>query len=76
MPKPHLDDLSGPPVTDALSHLKRHQWLHGLLDELVADYLTHLAPRTSLACGSIDDSIYNLMKWSAEQAVEPDHDHA
>ena len=46
-------------------HIKRHKELHRALDELIADYITHVPT------ASIDDSIYTLMKWSHEQTGNP-----
>ena len=46
-------------------HIERHKELHKAVDELLADYITHVPS------ASIDDSIYTLVKWSYEQTKNP-----
>ena len=47
-------------------HLKRHRELHGALDELLADFLTHHRCRLISSV-----SLMEFLKWSASQLVEP-----
>ena len=49
-------------------HMARHKKLHGFLDELIADFITHtkeLPSRTSLM---------DFMTWSSEQIANPTPD--
>lgn len=46
-------------------HKEIHIQLHKSLDQLLADYITHVKD------SSIDDSIYTLLKWSYEQTLNP-----
>ena len=46
-------------------HRRRHVELHNSLDELLADFLTHTKNRPS------ETTIYELMKWSHEQTINP-----
>lgn len=48
-------------------HKQRHVELHKLLDELVADFIEHSG------CLPSKTTIFELMKWSNEQAQKPDH---
>ncbi len=48
-------------------HIERHQELHKVFDELLADFIQHAEGR--LSC-----TIEQLMRWSYEQTREPDHD--
>ena len=47
-------------------HIKRHEELHQMLDELVADFIQHTGRLPSTA------TIYELMEWSHFQTLEPD----
>jgi len=47
-------------------HKERHVELHGMLDELLADFILH-------AGGRLRNSIDDLMQWSHKQTKEPDH---
>ena len=46
-------------------HIKRHIELHIMLDELVADFITHTRGMPSKS------TILDLMKWSKEQMENP-----
>lgn len=49
-------------------HRARHQELHRMLDELVADFINH-QPRERH--GFLDVTIGELMEWSFEQSKDP-----
>jgi hypothetical protein len=51
-------------------HMARHRTLHGMLDELLADYLRH-GDHTR----SISDPIADLMRWSFEQTQARSLEH-
>ena len=57
------------PVTDLESHKKRHHFLHRMLDELLADWITHTGGRPSQ--GHMDE----FLKWSNEQRTNPTGPH-
>ena len=46
-------------------HIKRHNYLHKCLDELVADFITHTKELPSLT------SLIRLMEWSSSQCINP-----
>jgi hypothetical protein len=46
-------------------HIERHIELHKMLDELVADFITHTRGLPSKS------TILDLMKWSKEQTENP-----
>jgi len=46
-------------------HRARHVELHKMLDELVADWMTHTGKRPS------SSSVLELLEWSNTQTVEP-----
>ena len=46
-------------------HRARHEELHRMLDELVADWITHTGNRPG---GS---TVLELVEWSAQQKIEP-----
>lgn len=48
-------------------HQARHVALHKSLDELLADYIRHLPIGTS----ALDKTIFDFMKWSHEQTINP-----
>jgi hypothetical protein len=47
-------------------HKARHIELHGFLDELFADFITHGNGRTG-------NTIMELITWSFKQSENPDH---
>lgn len=47
-------------------HRERHKFLHPLLDELVADYLTHHKGRRLS-----NSTIMDLLQWSSKQTENP-----
>jgi len=47
-------------------HIERHKMLHGHLDELLADFITHTKKLPSQA------TVMELMEWSARQIENPD----
>lgn len=49
-------------------HKERHKMLHGYLDELVADFITHTRGFPSKT------TVLELMDWSAKQVDNPDPD--
>lgn len=53
----------------AEEHRKRHKFLHSCLDELFADYISHHPGQQ----GFLDMPIYQLLRWSHDQSMEPDH---
>ena len=57
------------PVTDLESHKKRHKYLHKMLDELMADWITHTGGLPSKC--RLDE----LMKWANEQRENPTGPH-
>ncbi len=46
-------------------HAERHEELHKMLDELVADFISHTENSLS------GTSVYSLMQWSWEQTKAP-----
>lgn len=57
------------PVTDLESHKKRHVFLHRMLDELLADWITHTGGRPSnCPCDE-------FLKWANEQRTNPTGPH-
>lgn len=48
-------------------HRNRHLTLHRCFDELFADFITHTK-------GGLDSPISDLVAWSHQQTLEPDHD--
>ncbi len=56
-------------VKDLESHKQRHEQLHRMLDELVADWITHTNGRPS---GS---TVMDLIEWSHIQTKLPDGPH-
>ena len=46
-------------------HRARHVELHKMVDELVADWISHTRGRPS------QSTVLELLEWSAAQAVEP-----
>lgn len=51
-------------------HKERHEVLHKMLDELVADFIDHTQ-------GSLNGtSIMQLIEWSYQQTKQPDEKHA
>lgn len=53
---------------DIKKHKERHGLLHGHLDELVADWITHTKKLPSRA------TVLELMEWFAEQKENPTTD--
>lgn len=52
-----------------MRHKKQHRELHAALDELIADWIgSSDRPRPS------KNTVYDLMKWSAKQIENPDHE--
>jgi hypothetical protein len=49
-------------------HKQRHEFLHKVLDELVADWKGNTESRPSSA------TVMQLLRWSSKQARKPDHD--
>ena len=47
-------------------HIKRHQLLHGMADELMADMIDHtgMLPSTT--------TVMDMMRWSKEQMINPE----
>jgi len=56
-------------VTDLESHKRRHVFLHRMLDELLADWITHTGGRPSQ--GQLDEFLY----WSSQQTKHPTGPH-
>ena len=56
------------PITVKELHKQKHAELHSALQELFADYITNTEGRTT-------DTILDLIAWSAEQKLEPDHSY-
>ncbi len=50
---------------DTKEHRARHVLLHQMLDELLADYITHSNRLLS------ETSVMELMQWSYSQTVNP-----
>ena len=50
-----------------IKHTKRHGLLHKHLDELFADFVLHAGGRTT-------STILELIKWSHQQEISPDHE--
>jgi citrate synthase len=48
-------------------HKQRHEFLHKALDELVADWLANTKNLPSVS------TVMQLLSWSRQQALEPDH---
>jgi len=46
-------------------HKERHKMLHEHLDELAADFITHMSKRLS------ETTVFELMQWSFEQTKNP-----
>jgi len=46
-------------------HIKRHLELHGNLDELIADFITHTGNHPSKT------TILALLEWSSKQTTNP-----
>jgi len=46
-------------------HKQRHIKLHGYLDELVADWITHTKSLPS------KNTVFELMEWSNTQTISP-----
>ncbi len=55
------------PVTDLESHKARHVFLHRMLDELLADWITHTGGRPS--------EMEGFLSWSNEQRTDPTGPH-
>ena len=53
---------------DPEKHKERHILLHRMLDELVADYITHTEKKPS------SSTMLELMEWSAQQMRHPDNE--
>lgn len=51
-------------------HKARHQMLHKHLDELIADRISHSDPRGETWLPS-RNTVFDLMKWSHEQSLNP-----
>ncbi len=49
-------------------HIKRHQELHLMLDELLADFINHTDKLPSKT------SLLELVEWSHKQTMNPDDD--
>ena len=64
-----MSETIGPIVTDLESHKARHEFLHRMLDELVADWIVHTDGRPSR------NTLLDLMKWSSAQTKNPDGQH-
>jgi len=47
-------------------HIERHEELHRMLDELIADFIQHTGKLPS------QTSILELMEWSHRQTIKPD----
>ncbi len=47
-------------------HMKRHEELHQMLDELIVDFIQHTGKLPS------STTIYELMVWSHKQTKNPD----
>ena len=65
------DKLRGRPM----EHRERHQFLHQLLDELVADAIAHY-PRSEKCRSGFSPSkntVLDLLHWSHLQCKSPDH---
>ncbi len=56
-------------VTDLESHKARHVLLHSMLDELLADWITHTGGLPSKC------SMDQFLKWANEQRTEPTGPH-
>lgn len=52
-------------VIDHATHVARHVFLHGALDELVADWITKTEQRPSTG------TVIDLLRWSYTQTLEP-----
>ena len=52
---------------DAETHRLRHVLLHKHLDELFADFILKTGGRST-------STIFDLIKWSHQQTIKPDHD--
>lgn len=50
---------------DKIEHKLRHQELHKMLDELIADYILHTNKLLS------NTTLIELIKWSYEQTIKP-----
>lgn len=50
-------------------HIERHQLLHRMFDELVADWIWHTHRLPSKA------TVYELMKWAHQQTIDPTEDN-
>ena len=48
-------------------HRQRHEVLHRMLDELVADWISHSTRLPGQA------TVMELMTWASKQAKAPDH---
>ena len=48
-------------------HRNRHKTLHLMFDELYADFIKHTGKRSNAP-------ILDLMQWSHQQTIEPDHE--
>mgnify|MGYP007044042991 CR=1 FL=1 len=46
-------------------HITRHKELHGFLDELIADFITHTKKHLA------ETTLMDLMKWSHQQTINP-----
>jgi hypothetical protein len=50
-------------------HVVRHQMLHVMLDELLADFLWHHKDKRPS-----NTTIEELLMWSHQQTINPDHE--
>ncbi|MBL8473819.1 MAG: hypothetical protein JNM98_18660 [Rhodocyclaceae bacterium] len=59
------DESGGEPKKTYEKHRERHAKLHGMLDELVADWITETG------CLPSKSSVMELMQWSYMQTFDP-----
>lgn len=53
-------------IDDTVNHQETHKQVHKLLDELVADFITHTGKLPSKTL------LIDFMKWSYEQTLKAD----
>lgn len=57
--------MSEPQPLRGEAHKARHRFLHGSLDELVADFIDHTGRLPS------ETSVMELMEWAYKQTISP-----
>ena len=57
---------------DEKEHKDRHMVLHGHLDELIADWISH----SEGGVKPTKNPVVDLIRWSHQQSEKPDHQNA